>query len=258
MIPENTIAGFLHAIDLGVDAIEMDVVMNGDGDLLVSHEPYISPRICLGLAGNEIPEEKVEQINIYRMSQDSIEQYDCGLKPHPWFPDQQKLVATKPLLKDVIDTVESYVAENGRNPIIWNIELKSKEKWYDIFQPQPAPYAQALINLIQEKGIAARTVIQCFDPKPLQYIHEKEPELKLAFLVDNEDGVEVNLGHLGFSPDYYSPNFQLVTESLVGQLRERGIGLLVWTVNEPADIKRMLALKPDGIITDYPDLVTNR
>ena len=107
LLPENTIPGFLYAIDLGVDALEMDVVMNGESDLVVSHEPFISPRICLDPEGNEIPEEMVEQINIYTMSQDSIERFDCGMKPHPKFPNQKKISATKPLLKDVIDTVEA-------------------------------------------------------------------------------------------------------------------------------------------------------
>lgn len=255
LMPENTIAGFLHAIDLGVDAIEMDVVMNGDSQLVVSHEPYISPRICLDTNGQELLENMVEQLNMFEMTQAQIELYDCGLKPHENYPGQKKIAATKPLLVDVISAVNAHIAENGLKPIIWNIELKSKPKWYGTFQPEPGLYALALLKLLQETGLVEKTIIQCFDPKPLQALHKAAPELPLAFLSDNENDLETNLGILGFFPDYYSPHYSYLDEYLLERARAKGMRVLVWTVNDEEDMERMLELGPAGIITDFPDRV---
>ncbi|MBK7945383.1 MAG: hypothetical protein IPJ85_08785 [Flavobacteriales bacterium] len=65
----------------------------------------------------------------------------------------------------------------------------------------------------------------------------------------------MNLQRLTFTPAIYSPHFAMADEALRDELRQHGMQLVVWTVNEPEDIRRMIALGVDGIISDYPDRV---
>ena len=103
VMPENTIEGFREAIKRGVDGIEWDVVVNNQGQLVISHEPYFHKDFCFDTQGNPIEDET--RYNIYRMSQMQIKGFDCGTKFHKGFPEQQKIKASKPLLKEVMNMV---------------------------------------------------------------------------------------------------------------------------------------------------------
>jgi glycerophosphoryl diester phosphodiesterase len=95
--------------------------------------------------------------------------------------------------------------------------------------------------------------IQSFDVRPLQIIRKIDPSIKLALLVGNKDGIEKSIEKLGFKPESYSPHFSLLDDATVKYCRENGIKLVPWTVNELADLEKVKAFKPDGVITDYPD-----
>src|SRR5688572_30745143 len=68
LFPENTIPGFLHAIDMGVTTIELDVVITKDKEVVVSHEPWMSASICLDSTGNEFPSKNEKKFNIYQLT----------------------------------------------------------------------------------------------------------------------------------------------------------------------------------------------
>lgn len=89
VMPENTISGFQRAFEDGADGIEWDVVVNGEGKLVVSHEPYFHKDFCLEKNGETITNEK--KYNIYKMTQEEIEAFDCGSKMHNNFPEQKSL-----------------------------------------------------------------------------------------------------------------------------------------------------------------------
>ena len=253
LIPENTIPAFIKAIDIGVHTLEMDVVISKDGQVVVSHEPYMSGTICLNIDGNEIDYPK--QANIYQMTYQEVSTFDCGSKFHPKFPDQEKMVVSKPLLSEVIDTVEKYIAENKLPEVKYNIELKSTPKGDDIFHPQPDKFSQIVIDLLKEKNLVEKTIIQSFDERILESFHQLAPEFQLAFLVANIASIRKNLKKLSFKPPLYSPYFKLVNKKTVEQAKKLDIGLVVWTVNKEKDIKKMIELGVDAIISDYPDRV---
>ena len=107
--PENTIPAFLMALDSGVTTIELDVAITKDKRVVVSHEPWMSAEICLDPNGNDIPKKEEMKYNIYQMTYEQVKQFDCGLKPHERFPEQQKMKIHKPLLSDVIIAVENHI-----------------------------------------------------------------------------------------------------------------------------------------------------
>lgn len=255
LLPENTIPAFLKAVELGVTTLELDVVISQDKQVVVSHEPFLSHVICQGPMGETIDGEKEKDYNLYEMPYAVIEQCDCGSQPHPQFPEQENFAVHKPLLSKVIDTVEQFIASNDYNPVFYNIETKSSEAGDDIFHPKPDEFTDLLLSIIDEKNIQERVVIQSFDVRTLQEIKEKKPDLRLALLIGNTDSPKRNLDKLGFTPTIYSPYYKLVDADLMQLAKRQAIQIIPWTVNEPEDIRKMLEMGVDGIISDYPDRV---
>ena len=256
LLPENTIPAFLHAAELGVDWIELDVVISADGQVIVSHEPWMSHVICTDANGKAIEQERERDQNIYRMTAAQIRAFDCGSLEHPRFPDQEQRRVHKPTLREVVEAIEETAMTGGGQPG-YNIEVKSDPALYGSHQPKPVQLAAMVHATIDSLGITDRSIIQSFDPAVLMSMHAIYQGLMLALLVENDDGLEINLQRLNFTPAIYSPEFSKADGKLRVELRDRGIQLVVWTVNEPADIKRMIALGVDGIISDYPDRVLN-
>jgi len=110
--------------------------------------------------------------------------------------------------------------------------------------------------VIKEKAIEKRIIIQSFDFRTLQYLHQKYPEIKTAMLIEDFDKRDLNdqLSALGFTPSIYSPDYSLVTEKLVKRCHQQNIKVIPWTVNDKTSIEKLKAMGVDGIITDYPNL----
>lgn len=253
LMPENTIPGFIKAIELGVTTLEMDVVISKDNKVVVSHEPFLSHDICLTPDGKEISEEDEKSYNLFQMTYEEIEKCDCGTKIHPRFPEQEKLAAHKPLLSEVIDAVEKTIKENSLQPVRYNIETKCAPEGDGIFHPKPEEFTGLLLKVLKEKGILDRTIIQSFDVRTLQVVKEKHPDVNLALLVENVHSPEENIKNLGFVPDVYSPYYLLVDHALIEYAKKNKMKVIPWTINDKEMMETLLKLGVDGIITDYPD-----
>ena len=253
--PENSIEGFIYALQQGVTTLEMDVVITKDSQVVLSHEPWMGFEICLDTTGNEISETTQMQYNIYQMNYAEVLQYDCGSKPHPRFPQQQKMKTIKPLLIAVIDTIEKLIAEKNLPKVYYNIETKCLPEGDNIFHPTPEIFSELLLKVVREKQIIERVFIQSFDIRTLQYIHKNYAEIKTVLLIENQKTPEENLKILGYTPTVYSPYYKLVNDSLIAFCNQQNMQLIPWTVNEKKDIEQMLTYKVDGIISDNPAMV---
>src|SRR6478609_10173263 len=105
LFPENTIPAFLNSVSMAITTLEMDVVITKDKKVVVSHDNYFSHEITTKPNGNTVTQAEEKSLNIYKMTYDEVKKYDVGLKPHPRFPQQQKIAAYKPLLLDVVDSI---------------------------------------------------------------------------------------------------------------------------------------------------------
>lgn len=253
-LPENTIPSFIKAIDLGSTAIELDVVISKDGLVVVSHEPYMSAGICLDSLGQSLKNPS-QNHNIYEMTYAQVACYDCGSIKHNRFPEQENMKVSKPLLSEVIDVIEDYVKEMGITPIVYNVEVKSDPKGDNTHHPEPAKYVEILVELLRSKNINDHLIVQSFDERILKELHRQAPEITISFLVANLNSFSANIESLGFQPTYYTPYFKLLNKKKVKEIHEAGVKVGVWTVNKPKDIKRMINIGVDAIISDYPDRV---
>lgn len=251
--PENTIPAFLYALDSGVTTLEMDVVVTRDRQVVVSHEPWMSGALCLDPAGSEIPARDSLKHNIYKLSYEEVRTYDCGSKGNERFPEQLKMSAYKPLLKDVIVAVENHIKNHTKYEVDYNIELKSDPRGDEKFHPKPEEFSRLVHDLLDEYLPMNRVVIQSFDFRVLKYWHTTYPEIRLAALVENKKGMDANLKELGFTPSIYSPYYTFVTPEMVKRCRELKMRLIPWTVNDEREMLSLKGMGVDGFITDYPD-----
>lgn len=253
LMPENTIPAFLEALKIGANTLELDLAVTKDLELLISHEPYMKSSYCLDPEGKEIAKEDERSNNIYQMTYQEIKSFDCGTKVNSGFPEQQKFKVKKPLFKDLVEAVNIYLEDKEQKQVKYNIEIKSSPDEDNIFHPAPPEYSDLVYNFIQENLDPNWLNVQSFDFRILQYFHEKYPEIELAVLIGNTKTIEENLEELCFKPEIYSCHYKLLSKEKVEFLHEQNMKVIPWTINEIADMEKIIAMGVDGIITDYPD-----
>lgn len=253
LLPENSVEGFLHALNCGVTTLEMDVVITKDNQVLVSHEPYFNHEICSHFNGVAITEANEKDFNIYQFSYSEIATVDCGSKAHPRFPYQEKIPIFKPLLQTVIDAVKQKLRLQDKLLCKFNIEIKSTIETDTVFHPCYIEYSDLLVALLTSCNIVEGTTIQSFDVRVLNYLHEKYPQIPLSFLVECEESMTAQLSKLNFTPAIYSPLYSLVDAEMVELCKVKNIRLIPWTVNDIATMQQLVDIGVDGIISDYPN-----
>lgn len=256
LMPENTFPAMKMALDLEVTTLEMDIVFTKDKQAILSHEPFFNHEITTKPDGSYVTDAEERSLNIYKMTYEEVKKYDVGMKPHPRFPEQQKLAVYKPLLSDLLDSVQQYMITSKKPLPYFNIETKTSPSTDDIYHPSPAEFVEELMKVIRAKKIEDRVIVQSFDFRTLQYLHRKYPLIKTAMLIEDFDerGLKDQLKALGFTPTIYSPEHKLVTKELVEKCHEQNIKVIPWTVNDKARIKELKEMGVDGIISDYPNL----
>jgi len=253
LFPENSILGFLKALELGVNTLELDIVMSGDTQLVVSHEPFISSAICQYPGGRQIPKETEKELNMYHMTYNEIKAFDCGSLLNQDFLLQEKSRVSKPLLTEVLDTVEQVATAKGQL-IHYNIELKSELALEGIYHPEVAVFCEAAYQAINNQVDWPRITIQSFDFRILRYFNTHYPEVQLALLIENELSWELNIDSLGFKPEIYSCDYALLSAETISELQEINMKVIPWTVNDSIDMRQLIHWGVNGLITDYPNI----
>ncbi|WP_231427219.1 MULTISPECIES: glycerophosphodiester phosphodiesterase family protein [Pedobacter] len=255
IMPENTVEGMLKALDLGVTTLEMDAVISKDKQVVLSQEPYFNNEISLMPNGKPISLKDQKKYNIYKMDYTEVKKFDVGSKVHARFPGQVKFKAYKPLLSETIDAVEAYVKEKKLAKPVYSIETKMIKNGDNDFHPEPAEFVDLIMEIVNAKKIAKRVIIESFDMRTLQYLHEKYPKIQTSLLIDEKEPFEDYIEKLGFKPTIYSPYSVLVGKGLVDRCHAMGIKIIPWTVNSLKEIKYFMSLGVDGVITDFPNLM---
>lgn len=273
VLPENTLPGFCYAIAAGVDSLELDIALTRDRQLVITHDPALNPDI-VRRNGAWI----AEPIPIRDLTAAELSAYDVGrLRPGSdtatRFPDQRPLDGTPiPRLADLFGLTE--VRANPR--LILDIEIKTSPLDPEITFP-PEDIADTLFAEVDRAGLRARTRVRSFDWRALIHAAMIAPDIPRVGLTserpafdtvrraqpgnspwlagseidDTAGAVPRAVQHLG--ADIWAPEFRDLTPEALAEAHALGLKVIVWTVNEEADIDRMLSLGVDGLTTDHPD-----
>lgn len=254
LLPENTIAAFLKAIEFPqITTLEMDVVVTADHKVLVSHEAWMNHEICSKPDGTAVLKKEEKRFNIYRLEGSEVQAFDCGKRGHPRFPDQMTLPNHKPFLHEVIDVLNV----SGKPFPNLNIEIKTEGRRGDnLFHPKPEAFVKIVLEELIQLNIMANTTLQSFDVRILQEIKKLNSRVPLGLLVENKKGLKWNLRKLGFLPDYYNCHYKILTKRTVDKCHSMNVRVIPWTVNNFEHINNLIQIGVDGIITDYPNLAS--
>ena len=243
-LPENTLPGFERALQLGATTLELDVGVTRDGVVVVHHDRALNPDLARGPDGAWIaaPGPLIKDLSFAELQRYDVGRIRPGSEYARRFPQQAALDGARiPRLAQVL-----------AKPARFNIETKlSAEAPHETLAPEP--FARALIAEVRTADAAARTTIQSFDWRTLKVVEREAPEIATAYLTGSRNAEPEAVHAAGGR--IWSPDFTTLTPHKLAAARRLGLKLIPWTVNEPADIARVLAMQVEGIISDYPDRV---
>jgi len=250
-LPENTLPSFARALELGVTTLELDVAVTKDGVVVIHHDRGLNMDIARGPDGRWV----ASATPINHLTFAELQRYDVGrLRPGSdyarHFPEQRPLDGTR-----IPRLAELFQLTQANRTIRFNIEPKMDEVALEETLP-PAPFARALIAEVRKAGVQNRTSVQAFHWPVLKVVEGEAPELATVYCTEGEGSDPARVHAAGGKT--WSPDYQTLTPAKIAAARKSGMRITVWTVNEPADIARVLDMGVDGIASDYPDRVLKR
>lgn len=287
LAPENSLPAFAAALSLGVHALELDTGITKDGAVVVSHDPSLNPDIVRGPDGKWLEKSGPA---LRELTYEELSRYDVGrIRPGSnyakRFASQEPVDGTRvPRLADVF----ALVKRAGNDAVRFNIETKlSPNLPHETLDAEA--FARALVAEIRKAGMAQRSMIQSFDWRTLQAVQKEAPDIPTAYLSAQQRFLDnICTGAKAGSPaiavedcgpsswtagfqlkdhgsvprmvkaaggKVWSPEYRDIDATKLKEARVLGLRVIVWTVNNAADMARMLDLGVDGIITDRPDLL---
>lgn len=222
--PENTLSAFLKARELGADGVELDVFCCATGELVVTHDDELS---IWSNGKGRVTETPLK----------ALKELDFGAHFSPQFSGEPI-----PALQEVIDQLdtEQFI----------NIEVKT-------LSLRPMIDAEAVVKIIQRNNLYHRVLVSSFNPLVLHQIKKRDKEIDTGLLF------QFRLPLYSRRPftapllklQALHPEQHLVNERFVAYARQRGYLINCWTVNDADEMRRLIDLGVDAIITDYPDLL---
>jgi glycerophosphoryl diester phosphodiesterase len=252
LFPENSLSAFRKAFELGVDAIELDVVVSNDEKIIVSHEPFMDHLLCKKPDGSAIAESEAKSLNLYKMKAVEIAAYSFGELDYPKFPNQKKVKSHKLSLLEVVKVLGTEWEENFPQ---LTIEIKSHKSGDNKYHPDPESYAEIFMQTLDRIPHEWPIAIQSFDARILKALDALQVDLPLIYLNDKKEiEVEEVCEDLKFVPEGWGSAHELIDENLIDACFELGLELSAWTVNDKAEAERLFGLGVRNFITDYPNL----
>lgn len=222
--PENTLTAFKKALEAGCEGIELDVHLTKDNEIVIIHDEKID-RTSNGTG--LVKDMTYEELSKFDFSY--IYTYKTGFCKIPTLREYFELVKDK--------------------DIITNIELKTGIYEYEGIE-------KAVYDLIKEYHLEDRILISSFNHNSVMRMKAIAPEMKYGFLSETwilNTGEYLNK----YDIEAYHPDFHMLTDREVKDLRDHNIKINTWTVNEECDIQHMIDIKAEGIISNFPDRVKN-
>ena len=270
LAPENTLAAFRIALDLGVTTLETDLAVTKDDVLVISHDPLLNPDLVRGPDGQWISARPA----IHSLTLAELKRYDIG-RINPASKYAQQLPEQKPADGERFPTLAEVFAAAGLD-VRFNIEIKTDPtKPEDT--PDPAAFARLAVDAVRAGKATARTTLQSFDWHALIEVRRLAPEISTSCLTIESNGMDT-VGRAGVRPSpwlggfdlaahggslprlakeagcaIWSPFWRNVTVEAMKEAQALGLKVIPWTVNDPSEMARLIGLGIDGLITDYPD-----
>lgn len=217
--PENTLAGFRHAIDRGVKRLELDLQLSADHHIVVIHDS--TTHRTMDAKGS------VRAMTAQELSALKDKQSD-----HPW-----AYCTGVPTLESVIDTC----------PEIEHFQFEVKSK----FIREDRMFCSKLLHILDSRGMGKRATVTSKDTRLLKVLRSLNPGVSRGFVATARFPEPVRLAH-EMGCEYLVADRKLVNRRLVQRAHRRGMHVSVWTVNSMDEMTRLYHRDVDSVITDFP------
>jgi len=268
---EESLVAFSRSLELGVSTLEMDTHLTADDKVVVWHDDVMTGSKCrdTGPAFEDDPAFPYSGDRVRDLRLAQIQTMDCGYQQLPGYPEQDNIEGNRIAeLSDVFDVVRDHDA----GTVLFNIETKV-ESAGPTGTTEMKALTRGVVTEIQDSGMAERVTLQSFDWASLNLTGHIAPELALAALSGGDawmgvgqPGASPNLGGIDIDDydgslaqaaraqgyDALSPVFDSVTPEMIAEAHDLGLPVVPWTVSDESDIRTLLDMGVDGIITDYP------
>ena len=275
-IVENSISGFKYTFDLGIRAVEFDVVISKDNIPVLFHDYNLNPDLVKDSSGNWITDKniKINSLTFEELQKYNIESLKPETKYAKRFKNQKPAKGERiPKLTDFLKLVN----EDKYKDVFLNLEIKSTPI-KDNLTPNPEEMVSLILKDIKEHKLEDRTLITSYDWRILYELKKQNSNILRGFITlqqgltttgkniyENSPWMVKNypLEELFLLPNIiksleghvWSVFYRDVTKQNVELAHKHGLATCVWTVNREQDIIRMIEYGVDGIITDYPKKV---
>jgi len=223
--PQNTLAAFRKAMELGADGVELDVQLSADGAVVVIHD-FAVDKTTDG-TGRVATKTLLE-----------LEALDAGAKFSPQFAGERI-----PTLAQVFEVLQG--------KLLVNVELKD-------FNPRSSALAAPVVEVVRKHAMEKRVLFSSFNPFALRAVKRLAPQIPAGLLY--APNLAIYLRRAWLAPlvphEARHPESSMVTAWTMKWYRARGFCVNVWTVDDPAEMRRLIALGVDGIITNKPDVLS--
>lgn len=219
--PENTLSAFRLGLEQGCDAIELDIHLTKDGEIVVFHDATLDRTTDMKGA-------------VHERTVAELKRADAGSWFHESFSGERI-----PLLEEVFALVPP--------GILINIEIKgSYERRLE----------QALAGLLRRTERLSNVVVSSFDFKSLAFLKLTEPEVQLGLIYNINMVRHADLAHTLGVPVYsLHPNFRRLDRADIRDAVQEGLKVFPWTLNDEEQIRLAIEYGVSGVITDYPGLM---
>lgn len=268
--PENTLPGFAHALEIGVHALELDVGLTRDGAVVLNHDPTISAVTCRDTApltpGDPMYPYTGRRVRDLTLAQ--LKTLDAGRR-EPAAPFAETLLPMPGTPMATLAEVCELLGEYGAaGTVRLCVELKTDPSWScaDVER-----FVAAVVAALDRYGLTPCSRLLGFDWRVLAAAARLAPAATRVALAEAQT---LGAGWLGgrnladFGPDrgralaaaataagadILSPKHLLLTANMVAAAHLSGLPVAVWTVNEPAEMRRFIDMGVNALVTDYPD-----
>ncbi len=216
--PENTLAAFRRAVELGAKFIETDLHFTRDLRFAAIHDSTLE-RTTNGRG------------LVHDFSQLELREFDAG----SWFGPQ--------FAGERLPTLDEILAFGREFDVTFYLEIKAAQTW---------GLHDALVGALRAAQATDRVIVISFGAADLERIHHLDDQVMTGFLIDEprSDAVEMALR---MGARQIAPHGGLITAALVEQAHRADLRVVTWTLNEPEQMRAALAAGVDGVMTDYPD-----
>ncbi|WP_141579415.1 glycerophosphodiester phosphodiesterase family protein [Actinomadura sp. WMMA1423] len=251
--PENTLPGFAHALDLGVDAVELDVGLSSDGVVVLGHDQVLSPSVLADTAPAWPDDPAYPYVGkpVRELSLAQLRTLDAGMS-----------CPAAPMPGTRIPTLAEVCALLAPAAVGLSVELKTDPTWTD---EEVELLTASVAAVLRAFGCTERARLLAFDWRVLAEARRHYPELGRVALMERKTltpGTGWLAGHSPADPvaaafalgaTAVSPEHAMTTPALIAQAHTLDLPVNVWTVNDEADMTRFIDQGADAIVTDYPD-----